>query len=114
MAQLSTLAHMTRSQKIWDFVFGVAVISGAPIVTLCAISFVAPLILSSYVGRSSLPGWTIIAIGAVTFLGACVWRRKHRQLPSSLFAAEVLTAILAGGLFLFVLSAALYAAYRAD
>ena len=100
---------MTRSQKICDFIFGVALIGGAPIVAF----FVAGFILS-FAASSRLVPLAVFGCGFIAFVVACIWRRKHRHLSSSFFAAEIVTAIITSVLFMLVFVAAGYAAYRAD
>jgi hypothetical protein len=100
---------MTRAQKIWDFVFGVALIAGAPIITF----FVAAFALHFAASARFIPPM-VLMLATVAFVGACIWRKKHRVLPSSVFAAEVVAAIFASLLFMLIFVAAGYAAYRAD
>jgi hypothetical protein len=104
---------MTRTQKIWDFIFGVALISGVPLILLFGVSS-ALSALSRSAPNSPFAAWglLVLGIGALSLSG--IWRRKHRHLPESFFLAELLTAILASGLFLLVYVAAGYAAFRAD
>src|ERR1039457_2970233 len=100
---------MTRAQKIWDFLFGVALIGGAPIVT-----FMAAVFALHFVTDSRFVPLVVLALATIAFVIACIWRRKHRVLPSSFFGAELLVAIFASVLFMLVFIAAGYAAYRAD
>ena len=109
VVQLFSLGNMTRAQKIWDFVFGVALIGSAPIVTFMAAAFAL-----HFAAGSRLVPLLVLASATIAFVIACIWRRKHRILPSSFFAAEVLIAIFASVLFMLVFIAAGYAAYRAD
>ena len=104
---------MTRSQKIWDFLLGVALMSGAPLVALWAVSSVGSLAFHSVAVMPVvvLSAW---ASSLIAFVVACVWRGKHRRLPSSFLVAEAMSAILAAGLFMLVLAIVGYAAYRAD
>jgi hypothetical protein len=104
---------MTRTQKIWDFLFGVAVIGGAPIVAFCFVALIFSFVFHS-ADSSPLIGLVVLASGAAAFVAACLWRRKHRHLPSSFFIAELLVAVFAGVLFMLIFVAAGYAAYRAD
>jgi hypothetical protein len=100
---------MTRAQKIWDFLFGVALIGAAPIVMFMAAAFAL-----RFVAGSRFAGPLVLTSATAAFAGACIWRKKHRVLPSSLFVAEVAVAIFASVLFMLVFVAAGYAAYRAD
>lgn len=107
------LDHMKRAQKIWDFLFGVMLIGGAPIVAYCFAAFILSFTFRSAIGLA-LASQVILACSVGAFLAACFWRMKHRNLPKSLFVAELLTAIFAGALFMLAFIAAGYAAYRAD
>jgi hypothetical protein len=104
---------MTRAQKIWDFFLGVALISGAPLVALWAVSSVGSLAFHSVAVMPvvELSAW---ASSLIAFVVACFWRGKHRRLPSSLLVAEAMTAIFAAGLFMLAAAVIGYAAYRAD
>ena len=84
-------------------------IGGAPIVT-----FFAALFAMHFITDSWLVPLLALASATIAFVIACIWRRKHRVLPSSFFAAELLVAIFANVLFMLVFIAAGYAAYRAD
>jgi multisubunit Na+/H+ antiporter MnhB subunit len=100
---------MTRAQKIWDFLFGVALIGGAPIVTFMVTAFAL-----HFAAGSQIVTLVVLTSATIAFVIACIWRRKHRVLPSSFFAAEILVAIFTSVLFMLVFIAAGYAAYRAD
>ena len=95
---------MTRAQKIWGFLFGVALIGGMPIVTLWGV-FLAFL---------STESRFVLLLGTVAFVAACFWRWGRRLLSKRFFIAELLVAILAGGLFMVVYAVVGYAAFRAD
>jgi hypothetical protein len=56
----------------------------------------------------------VLMLATASCVGACIWRKKHRVLPGSVFVAEVVAAIFASVLFMLVFVAAGYAAYRAD
>jgi len=110
--------ELTRLQNLWDFVFGVALIGGAPIAACWLVSaltthFVDPS-STGYLPRLALASQAAFASGVVVLVLACLWRSKHRLLPSSIFVVEVLVALLVGGVYFLVLVAAGYAAYRAD
>lgn len=100
---------MTVAQKIWDFLFGVALIAASPIL----IFFVAVSVLRFAV-NSPLVSLLVFAVSIVAFFGACIWRKRHRALPGSFFIAEVIIGIFASILFMAIFVAAGYAAYRAD
>ena len=100
---------MTAAQKIWDFMFGVALMAGAPIVTFFAVASIL-----RFAASWPFVPMIVMGISAVAFAGACIWRKRHRVLPASFFAAEVVLAIFASILFMVVFVAAGYAAYRAD
>ena len=84
---------MTRAQKIRDFIFGVVLIAGAALITCFVGTF-------AFQNKSE---WLIPVFSGLAFIGACIWRKKHRALPSSFFVAEVVVAILACVLFFFML-----------
>ena len=104
---------MTRAQKIWDFLFGVALIGGAPLVALWAVSSVGALAFHSVAVMPvvELSAWVS---SLIAFVVACVWRGKHRRLPDSLLVAEAMAAIFAAGFFMLIMAIVGYAAYRAD
>lgn len=100
---------MTRAQKIWDFLFGVALVGGAPIVTFYAVASVL-----HFANISCFSGPLVLMCATAAFACACIWRKKHRVLPGSLFVTEVSVAIFVSVLFMVVLALAEYAAYGAD
>ncbi len=102
--------------KCWRLFFGVAILAATPILVFVGAAFVAaqiPLLqgssFASYLGR-----WAILGVSFVSFLMACMWRRKHRSSSSSLFPAEVIVSIIFGVGFMVILFLALYAAIGAD
>jgi hypothetical protein len=107
---------MSRLQNLGDFVFGVALLAATPIFVFIVAAFVAAQIslfeeyrFTDYLGR-----WAILGISFTSFLLACMWRRKHRRLPSSVFPVEVVVSIICGLGFMFLLLLAWYAAGGAD
>ena len=94
---------MTRAQKIWDFLFGVALIAGAPLCTFYIVGFSL-----SFAASSQFVGLVVLMSAIAAFACACIWRKKHRVLPRSVFAAEVAVAIVAGILFMVVFMAAIF------
>ncbi|MEI8287984.1 MAG: hypothetical protein WCH99_00815 [Verrucomicrobiota bacterium] len=100
---------MKRAQKIWDLLFGVALIGGAPISTFYAAVFVL-----HFANVSRFSGPLVLICTTAAFACACIWRKKHRVLPVSLFATEVSVAVFVSVLFMVVLALAEYAAYGAD
>ena len=76
---------MSRLEHAGDFVFGVALLAATPILVFVGTVFVAAKIplfegyrVADYVGR-----WAILGISFTGFLLACMWRKKHRRIPSS-------------------------------
>jgi len=100
---------MTRIKQIWDFLFGVALIASTPIVTFVIATFILHFAASA---RFIPP--MVLMLATAAFVGACIWRKKNRVLPDSVFVAEVVVAILASVLFMLAFVAAGYSAYRAD
>ena len=91
---------MKHLGKIWDFLFGVALIAGAPLAGL----FV--LMIGFFIFYRDPDIRLILAAASVlfgtAFAAACLWRRKHRHLPNWVLIVEMLVAVL--GLFLFLLA----------
>jgi len=106
----------TRSERVWDFAFGVALIAGTPIVVYWSICLVAAWVFnpSSNLLLLGLVSQGALAAALTALVCACLWRSKHRLLSRSMFVVEVVVAILIGGMYFLVLAAAGYAAYRAD
>ena len=107
---------MSRLAHTGDFVFGVALLGATPILVFIGTAFVAAQLslfegyrFADYLGR-----WAILGISFTSFLLACMWRRNHRRIPSSMFPVEVIVSIICGVGFMFVLLLALYAAGGAD
>ena len=107
---------MNRLVHFGDFVFGVALLAATPIFVFLGSVFIAAQIsvfegyrFTDYLGR-----WAILGISFTSFLLACVWRRKHRRIPSSVFPFEVILSVICGFGFMVVLLFALYAAGGAD
>jgi hypothetical protein len=91
---------MKRAGKIWDFLFGVALIGGAPLAALFLV------MIGFYVFGPALDIRLFTVIASIfcgtAFATACVWRRKHRHLQSLVLIAEILVAII--GILLFILA----------
>jgi hypothetical protein len=115
------LGHMTRAQKILDFIFGVALISGAPAITFLFLSF----IMSWFVFHSAwwwaeqhplLPVAFLILWASVltAFISVCIWRKKHKRLPASTFVAEVTVAVFVAVFFIIFFIAGEHSAYHAE
>jgi hypothetical protein len=106
----------TRWESIWDFIFGVALIAGGPIVVYWSVCVVATWIFNPTSGLLllGLVSQGALAAAGGAFVCACLWRKKHRLLPSSMFVIEVGAAFVIGGMYFLVLVAAGYAAYHAD
>jgi len=107
---------MSRLANLGDFVFGVALLAATPILVFIGAAFVAAQIslfegyrFTDYLGR-----WAILGISFTSFLLACMWRRKHRGIPSSVFPVEVIVSVVCGVGFMFVLPLTWYAAGGAD
>jgi len=107
---------MSRLANLGDFVFGVVLLAATPILVFLGAAFVAAQIslfegyrLTDYLGR-----WAVLGISLTSFLLACMWRRKHRRISSSVFPVEVITSVICGVVFMFVLLLTWYAAGGAD
>jgi hypothetical protein len=115
VAQLWSLGHMTRAQKIWDFVFGVALIGGAPLIVILLLAVGLHYLFTLFTHGHE--GWqAIFALfsAILTLWFACRWRFRHRLLPRSIFPLEVVVGLLFGGVFMMLLLLTNYAAYHAD
>ena len=98
MAQLFSLGIMdtppiTQSKigtKVWDFVFGILLVGGAPLATYWLLATVTDwpcsLVYRHYGDRPA-------------FIFAILWRTRHRKLPAWLLGLEVVFAIVLGFLF---------------
>lgn len=111
---------MTRSQKILNFIFGVAVISGAPVIAFLFLFIATILVFRSvfwwneHHSLSPLAYLVIAASVLAVFIRACVWRRKHSSLSNSTFIVEIVVGAFIGCLFIFIFLAGEYAAYHAE
>jgi hypothetical protein len=107
---------MSRLEHFEDFIFGVLLLAVTPILVFIATSFLASKMslfegysFGDYVGR-----WAVLGVSFTGFLLACIWRKKHRRIPNSMFPFEVVTSIIFGVGFMIVLLTTLYAAGGAD
>lgn len=91
---------MTRVEKIWDFLFGVALIGGAPLAALFVVEIGFFIFRPSTDAR--LIGLIALIFGAFAFGAACVRRWKHRHLRRWLLFAEIFMAGLV--IFSFILA----------
>ncbi len=109
---------MTRFEKVWDFLFGVALISGAPLAAFWFVSVLASYFVSAssrdYVARLAVATMCAQAASVISFALAIWWRSQHRLLPRSLFGVEVAVALLVGGIYFIVIAVVGYATHRAD
>ena len=106
---------MTRTQKVWDFVFAVALIGGAPLAVFIVLGFGLHQILPSDDEivlrlRTILPVLAALA----SFLFTCWWRTKHRLLQRSLMPLEVGAGVFFGFAAFIIILLAGYAAFHAD
>jgi hypothetical protein len=103
---------MKRAEKVWDFLFGVALIGGAPLAALFAV------LIGFYILRPSsdvrLIGLLTLIFSTTAFGIACIWRRKHRHLRSSLLFVEILVAVLSIALFILACMAITHLAHEAN
>jgi hypothetical protein len=102
-------------EKTWDFIYGVLLIGGAPLCTLCGLgwlSVVASNRIARGSSRSSGDAWatTFIAFSmcaAVVAFGMAVWWRVRRRiLPVWVVVVEVLLGVVAA-VFVWALAALL-------
>jgi hypothetical protein len=93
---------MKRVGKVWDFLFGAALIGGAPLAALFVVMMVFFLFRPAFDDRL----FVIIALilCGTAFVTACVWRSKHRRLRRLVLVAEILAAVF--GISLFILACA--------
>jgi hypothetical protein len=111
---------MILAQKIGSFLFGVALMCGAPVVAfLVVFSCLASFYSSAWwwtEGHPSLPVAFAILFASplVAFVSACLWRREHRRVPASPFIAEVIVAAFIGCLFIWIYMAGQNSAYHAE
>jgi hypothetical protein len=91
---------MTRAAKIWDFLFGVALIGGAPLAALFVVEIGFFTLRPSTDAR--LIGLLALILGTIAFGAACHRRWKHRHLRRWILFAEIFVAAFV--VFLFILS----------
>ena len=101
---------MSRFKHVGDFIFGVVLLSATPIFIFIGTAFVVAILsrfdgygLVDYLGQ-----WVILGISFTSYLLACVWRKKHRRIPMSVFPIEVVVSIITGVGFMLALSLVLY------
>jgi len=96
---------MTRAAKIWDFLFGVALIGGAPLSALFIV------MIGFFIFRPSadvrLIGLVALIFGTIAFGAACHQRWKHRHLRRWILFAEIFVAALVIILFIVAVAAIL-------
>lgn len=107
---------MNRWANLGDFIFGVALLTATPIFVFIGAVFVTARIglFEGYTFTDYLGRWALLGISFVSFLVACMWRRKHRRIADSVFPVEVIVSIICGVGFMFVLLLAFYAVGGAD
>jgi hypothetical protein len=93
---------MTRAAKIWDFLFGVALIGGAPLAALFVVEIGFFIFRPSTDAR--LIGLMAVIFGTIAFGSACLRRWKHRHLQRWILLVEIFVAALA--IILFILACA--------
>jgi hypothetical protein len=96
---------MTRAAKIWDFLFGVALIGGAPLAALFVVEIGFFTFRPSTDAR--LIGLIALIFGTIAFGAACVRRWKHRHLRRWILFAEIFIAALTICLFILAWAAIL-------
>jgi hypothetical protein len=89
--------------KVWEFVFGSLLIGGAPLVTYWLLAMLSDwhcdLVFKHYGNRPAFI-LQMIALGIATLAAmaafglAIFWRTRHRVLPVSLLAFEIVVAIV--------------------
>jgi hypothetical protein len=89
---------MTRSAKIWDFLFGVALIGGAPLAALFVVEIGFFTLRPATDAR--LIGLVALIFGTTAFGAACFRRWKHRHLRRWILFAEIFVAALVISLFI--------------
>jgi hypothetical protein len=93
---------MTRSAKIWDFLFGAALIGSAPLAALFVVMICFFIFRPSFDVRLFLVIASIFC--SIAFGAACIWRWEHRHLRKWIIFAEIFVAALV--MFLFILAVA--------
>ena len=111
MAQLSTLGIMdtppiTQSKigtKVWDFVFGIFLVGGAPLATYWLLATLTDwpcsLVYRHYGDRPAfilqMVTLTVAMLAAIpAFIFAILWRTRHRTLPAWAVGFVVVIAII--------------------
>jgi hypothetical protein len=96
---------MTRAAKIWDFLFGVALIGGAPLAALFVVEIGFFILRPSADAR--LIGLLALIFGTIALGAACHRRWKHRHLRRWILFAEIFVAALVIILFILAVAAIL-------
>src|SRR5947209_3663852 len=96
---------MARAAKIWDFLFGVALIGGAPLSALFVVMIGFYIFHPSADGR--LMGLAALTFGTIAFGAACHRRCKHRHLRRWIIFAEIFVAAFVIILFILAVEAIL-------
>jgi hypothetical protein len=107
---------MSRLERTGDFAFGVALLAATPIFVFIGVGLIAaqvPLVQGERFA-GVVVRWALLGISFASYLFACKWRKKHRRISTSIFPWEVVTSIICGFGFMFVLVLALWAAGGAD
>ncbi|KAB2669642.1 MAG: hypothetical protein DVB31_06075 [Verrucomicrobia bacterium] len=98
---------MNRVAKVWDFIWGTLLVGMLPMFAFCLILQLGVLVKSETDGgwvRKFIFSFWLVSTFALSFFTLYYvgnWRQKHRMLPPSLFALEmVLGLFLAGAAFI--------------
>ena len=109
---------MTRLNHTGDFIYGVVLLGGVPVLVFVGAGFVASHLFAAVFERDEIGArlvrWMMLALSFVSFWIACRWRRKHRRSPDSTFPLEVTLSVFCGFAYMVVLFLALYMAFGAD
>ena len=91
---------------LWDFIFGVLLIGGAPWSVIALVTVVGDLIQKLFHvvipdGVSIFAGFMSLALGFAAFIGAIMFRFGRRIIPRGFLVGEVLLGLF-GAVVLFV------------
>lgn len=104
--------HHGVAARVWDLLYGIVIIGGAPIVGLLLVDFgllsLLDMICPERYSRTPMPlvdvltGVVACGVAVVMFISAMKWRLRRRVLPAAFIVAELILGLIFGGGFFIV------------